>query len=82
MKENRYDRVVSNITERMGRVNQKISTEFKGRNPFDKEPKSPEDMVAEYLNMTPENKQFIAQSFPEQWGKHEQKIQGILRRKM
>lgn len=47
-KTNMYDSVLSGILEVVEDVSSEISLEFKGANPFDKEPISDEEMLLEY----------------------------------
>ena len=48
MKENLYDVAMSGIGEVIEAVSDSIASEFKGKNPFDKEPISNEDLLYDY----------------------------------
>lgn len=54
MKLNLYDEALSGIGEIIELVSESISKEFRGTNPFDKEPMSNEEMLLEYDQMTPQ----------------------------
>jgi len=54
MKKNIYDSALDGVSEIIEAVSESISKEFKGANPFDKEPISDDEMLNEYNTMTPE----------------------------
>lgn len=51
MKRNRYDRISDKMLARIERVTNRMTREFKGTVPFDKEPVSEDKQLAEYMNM-------------------------------
>ena len=57
MKINLYDSVLDGLDELIGEVSGSISMEFKGANPFDKEPVSNDELLLKYNMLTDENKQ-------------------------
>jgi hypothetical protein len=81
MKENRYDRITDLIKNRLGGVTKVIQDDFKGVNPYRMEKKTPTDTIAEYLAMSDNDKQFVAQSFPDAWAKHEAQVQNLIMRR-
>lgn len=59
MKENPYDRVVTKTQKRIESVSDRIARNFKGTNPFDKEPVSTTDMLTSYEMLLPEDIQYL-----------------------
>tara|TARA_R100001530_G_scaffold115912_2_gene82917 strand:+ start:898 stop:1146 length:249 start_codon:yes stop_codon:yes gene_type:complete len=62
MKINLYDSVLDGLDELIDEVSGSISMEFKGANPFDKEPVPPADLLAKYNTLTFGNKQDLLQN--------------------
>jgi len=60
MRKNRYDRIMDKMLNRIERVSDKMAKEFKGTNPFDKEPVSNDEALYEYENMGYEKFEQIA----------------------
>ena len=62
MKKNRYDRINDKILNRIERVSARMTREFKGANPFDKEPVSKEEILYYYNQLTPEKMNELIQT--------------------
>jgi len=76
MKDSRFDRVLRKLEIRAMRVSGKISGDLKGVKPFDKEPMSPEDELADYMVTDERVKEAMRQQFPE----YTQYEQGLLKK--
>ena len=63
VKSNFFDDVLFGVTEIIGAVSDGIAGEFKGTNPFDKEPISRDEMRLEYNMMSDEQKMEMAQTY-------------------
>ncbi len=55
MKENPYDRVVTKTQKRIESVSDRIARNFKGTNPFDKEPLDDKELVMSHDMLTPQD---------------------------
>jgi len=64
MSEGRYDRILNIIESRAGRINQKMTKEFKGKQPFDTVKMSNEELVAQYIGIPDEVKAQLRQQMP------------------
>ena len=62
MKENLYDLALAGIGEIIEEVSESISKEFKGANPFDKEPISNDEMLLQYNMLTPDKMNELIQT--------------------
>ena len=61
MKENRYDGIMDKALGKVESVTDKISLEFKGANPFDKEKVSTKKMAEHYQGLSNIEKQALIQ---------------------
>lgn len=61
MKENRYDRIMDKALKKVDSVTDKLSFEFKGTNPFDKETISTKKMAEYYQGLSDIEKQALMQ---------------------
>lgn len=63
MKQNIYDGALEGIGEIIEEVSDSIAAEFKGANPFDKEPISNKERLLQYSEFTPEKEMLWRQEF-------------------
>jgi len=80
--DNRYDRILKLVSNRVDRVSGKIAKDFKGTTPFDKVKISDSEMLNEYLSIQPEQMQGYAQQYGEEAvEKYVNEMEALKRRK-
>ena len=65
MKTNLYDNILEGLTEMIEEVSDSISKEFKGVNPFDKEPVSKKQALFDFSQLGPEVQQALRDNLGE-----------------
>lgn len=63
MKKNIFDTVTEGTVRMVEQVSDKIAAEFKGSNPYDKEPIKTEDLIKAYRGLSEEEKQAFFQKY-------------------
>ena len=79
MVKSRFDRVLTKMENRIGRVSKKIEVEFKGKDPFDSVKVTDADRIAQYLATTPQERHQYINDFGEQYINYEQKMEQKIR---
>jgi len=74
METSRFDRVLQKIQIRTDRVSSKIAKDLGKVKPFDKEPVKDDVQVQDFLNMSPEIRQYLQQQDPEGYAQYEQSM--------
>jgi len=81
VKKSHIDLATDYIGKVLGDVQNFVKEENKNVQPYQSVKVPDEEIVARYINMSPENKQMAQTQFPEAWGKYEANVQNIIARR-
>jgi len=80
MKINRIDTITDMVKERVDRVLGEARLQYGNVNPYRYDPPPEKERIYQYLNMTPEEREFGRREFGEAYNAYEQQMEQMMKR--